>query len=82
MSVAVKCYRRVVKLTPSDSTDLVDSPCIALMTDTAGTVKITTAAGDVVTGFPLAAGVVVQVAAKRVWSTGKTAGNIFALYAL
>lgn len=70
-------------VTPSDSVDLVDGPTRALLITGSGNLKITTAAGDVVT-LPISANWfgITYIRAARIWATGTSvsASNIFACY--
>lgn len=66
-------------VTPSDSTDLPGGACSGLVAAGAGAVKIDTANATGVT-LQIAAGVMMPVAATRVYSTGTTATGIVALY--
>lgn len=70
-------------VTPSDSTDLPDGPCRAMLITGAGNLKITTPNGDVVT-LPISANWfgVTYIRAARIWATGTTvtSSNIFACY--
>ena len=69
-------------VTASDSADLPDGPCRALWVGTAGNARIIDASNNDTGGsnlFPLQAGLnPVQV--RRIYSTGLTASNIWALY--
>jgi hypothetical protein len=68
---------------PNDSADLPNGDCRALVFMGAGTVKLTTAMGTVVTLTVSANWFgVTYIRAKRVWATGTsiTAGNIVACY--
>ena len=70
-------------VTPNDSTDLPSGPCRAFILTGAGTLKITTAAGSVVT-LTISANWfgISYIRASRVWATGTSisAGNILACY--
>jgi hypothetical protein len=70
-------------VTPNDSADLPDGPCRAMLLTGSGNLKITTAAGDVVT-LPISTNWfgVTYIRAARVWATGTTvsSSNIFACY--
>lgn len=74
-------FVRGVAVTPSDGTDLTKKPCRGLMATGAGTVSVILE-GDVATAvtLSLAVGVVLNVKATRVRSTGTTATGIVALY--
>lgn len=69
-------------VTASDTVDLPDGPCRALWVGTAGNARIIDASGNN-TGasnlFPLAA-VLNPIQVCRIYSTGLTASNIWALY--
>ncbi|WP_443747231.1 spike base protein, RCAP_Rcc01079 family [Asticcacaulis solisilvae] len=66
-------------VTPSDNTDLANGPCRAIWVEGAGVVKMTLAAGDVVT-LTLGAGFAHPFVATRIWSTGTTATGVVVLY--
>jgi hypothetical protein len=65
-------------VTASDSADNAEGSS-ALLVGTAGNAKLTFANGKTVETFPLQAGYN-PLRVKRVWSTGLTASNIWALY--
>lgn len=65
-------------VTPSDSADLPQFSVIYV--GVTGTVKVTTAQGTDVTFKGVAAGTVIPVRARRVWSTGTTATDMVAIY--
>ena len=69
---------RVVSVTPSDTVDIPEGPCRALIADSAGVVTIIDLNGDQVTTY-LAAGVN-SVGARRVFSTGLGPSLVDALY--
>lgn len=64
---------------PNDGADLPDGLTRGLLVGTAGNAKITDAANTEVAGVPLQAGYN-PLRVRRVWATGLTAANIFALY--
>lgn len=70
--------RKVVPVTPSDTTDLPDGPCRALLVGTAGTANINDLTGTARTAVPLQPGYN-PIGCQRV-RTGGTAANIWALY--
>lgn len=65
---------RLVAITPSDTVDLALTSR-ALNVAAAGTVRLSTLGGDVVTVF-VAAGTAFPVRAVRIWQTGTTATGI------
>lgn len=67
----------IVAVTPNDSTDIALGSR-AILCGTAGTAKVTTKAGQSVT-IPLQQGYN-PIAVTRVWFTGTTATDIWALY--
>lgn len=70
----------VVPITPSDSADLTEAiRAIRLsMSGTAGTVRVTTRAGNV-RDLPIVAGEQWTVRITRVWATGTTASGLWGL---
>lgn len=70
-------------VTPSDSTDLADGPCRALIVNSTGNIVFDTANGETVT-LTISANWfgVTYIRAKRIRATGTTiaAGSIFACY--
>ncbi len=69
-------------VTASDSADLPDGPCRALWVGTAGNARMVDASGNDTGGtnlFPLKEGAN-PIQARRIYSTGLTASNIWALY--
>jgi len=72
-------YVNAIAVTPNNSTDISPAPCRALYIGTAGTLKVDTAQGATVTFGNVAVGVL-DLAVKRVHSTGTGASNIVALY--
>lgn len=69
----------VKTITPSDTTDLT-TPFRGLMVGTAGDVKIKTLNDTVIVLKNVVAGIVHPIGAKRVYTTGTTAVNIFGIY--
>ncbi|CAB5162125.1 hypothetical protein UFOVP151_5 [uncultured Caudovirales phage] len=70
-------------VTPSDSTDLPNGTCRAMILNAAGTIRFSTALGTVVTLTISSSWFgVTYIRAKRVYATGTTiaAGSIFACY--
>lgn len=72
-------FQAVRALTKSDLLDLADGPCRALVVAAAGTVNVTDMTGTNVDGVPLAAGIPLPLAIKRL-RLGGTASNVFGLY--
>jgi len=72
-SCAVNC----IAITPADS-DLV-APVRALYIGGSGNVRINDTGGGSVIFYNVPAGVILQVMARRVWSTNTTASNIVGL---
>lgn len=70
-------YRGGIAITPNDSADL-SRPVRALNNTTAGTIKVTTVDGDEIT-IGVAANAITPILAKKVWSTGTSAGTIIGL---
>lgn len=70
--------RKIVAITPSDTLDLPDGVCRALLVGTAGTVDLIDACGNAVASVPLQQGYN-PLCVRRV-KTGGTASAIFALY--
>jgi hypothetical protein len=68
---------RLADVTPDDGTDLAWSTRAIAVTG-AGTVRVTTVAGDTGTIY-VAAGAPFPIRAQRVWATGTTATGIVAL---
>jgi hypothetical protein len=68
---------RVMPVTPDDTVDL-GRASRAINVATAGTVQITTVAGDTAI-ISVAAGIAFPVRARRIWATGTTATGIVAL---
>lgn len=69
----------VVPVTPSDADDLPNGPCRGLLCGTGGALTIIDGGGATRTAVPMQVGynpIVVQ----RVFETGSTADNIWALY--
>lgn len=66
-------------VTPSDTTDLPDGDCRALLVEQAGAVTLTDLRGNVQTGVKVTAGYN-PLRARRVHSTGLTCGAVRALY--
>jgi len=71
--------RIYVPVTASDSTDLTDGVCRALLVGTAGAATLIDADGNTRTDVPLQQGYN-PIRVQRVKSTGLTASNIWALY--
>lgn len=67
------------KVTPSDTADLPDGPCRALLVGTAGDADLNDGGGAFCDAVPLQAGYN-PICVTRVYSTGLTAANIWALY--
>ena len=69
-----------IPVTPSDGTDLsyVSRALWLPLTGTAGTVRVTTAAGTL-RDIPLAAGDMLPLRVTRVWATGTTAAGLWIL---
>lgn len=65
-------------ITPSN-TDNLPSPSVVYIGGS-GSVKVTTAFGDVVTFVGLVAGTVIPVQVIRVWETGTSATNLVRVY--
>lgn len=72
-------FQAVRSLTKSDSADLTDGPCRGLLVASAGTVNVTDMTGTQIDGVPLAAGIPLLLAIKRL-RTGGTATSVFGLY--
>ena len=70
---------RAAAVTPNDSADLTNTSR-ALYIGGAGNVQVTTAGGDTVTFTGLAAGTILPVRVRRIWSTSTTATTILALW--
>ena len=68
---------RIEEIVPDDGADLA-RPCRALNVAQAGTVRVTTVAGETGTVY-VAAGGVFPIRAARIWATGTTADGIVAL---
>lgn len=64
----------LTEITPSDTLDLAQT-CRALNVGASGTVRITTAGGQVAS-ITVAAGIAFPIRATRIWQTGTTATNI------
>lgn len=71
--------RTVVPVTASDTVNLLDGPCRALLVGTAGVATVIDSDGNTVSLLALQAGYN-PVSVRRVFSTGLTAANIWALY--
>jgi hypothetical protein len=69
----------IVTVSASDSADLTLGTCRALLVGTAGAATVLTANGTVATLIPLQAGYN-PISVRRVYATGLTASNIWALY--
>lgn len=67
-----------IEVTPSDDDNLT-YPSV-LWVGTAGSVKVTTAQGDVVTFTGVVGGTILPVQVIRVWSAGTSSLNIVAIY--
>lgn len=66
-------------VTPHD-TNLQPNPTRALYVGGAGNVKVTMVGGQEVTFVGVAAGTVLPIRAKIIWSTGTTASSLLGLY--
>jgi hypothetical protein len=71
------CAKTAVSITPADSDLAV--PCRALYVGTGGNLRVTTINGNDVTIANVAAGTILPVSVKRVWTTSTTASNIIGL---
>ena len=71
-------YKNATAVTPNDSTDLTD-PAKVLIASGAGNVKVTTEGGQTVT-IGVAAGIPLNLAVRRVYSTDTTATGIVVLW--
>lgn len=71
-------YSNVVIITPSDVADL-DSPIQAFIPGTAGTMKVTTVAGETVVLPSVLAGVLYPIAVTKIFDTDTTATSIAGL---
>lgn len=70
---------KIVPVTASDSADLTDGPCRALLVGTAGAATIDDLSGATRTAVPLQQGFN-PIGARRVYANGLEASNIWALY--
>lgn len=73
-------FKKGVAVTPNDNTDLSPKPCRGLMARVAGDVSVILDGDTAAVTLSLAVGVVLNVRAKRVRSSGTTATGIVALY--
>jgi hypothetical protein len=73
------CARAIVAVNTSDSTDLTNGTCRGLLVGTAGAATIIDASGNTATLIPLQAGYN-PIGVSRVFVTGLTAANLWALY--
>lgn len=84
-ATSVQPVESALEVTPSDTTDLVppsgdtNKATRALVATTAGTVKVDMADGTTAT-LQIAAGIMMPIAVKRVYSNGTTATGIVAFY--
>jgi hypothetical protein len=74
----LKSFTGGAAVTPADGSNLTRS-AYALYIGTTGDVKVDTVGGDTITFSSVPVGIL-DVACKRVYSTGTTASNILALY--
>jgi hypothetical protein len=74
---ADSCASMAIAITPADA-DLVQH-VRALYVGTSGALRVTTVMGNDVTFANLAAGSILPVSVKRVWTTNTTASNVIGL---
>lgn len=75
-------YTRAVTITPSDSTDLVETPrALQIHASAASTpVKVTMAGDSAAVTMNLQTGFIYPLRVSRVWATGTSATSVVALY--
>jgi len=75
-------YTRAVTITPSDSTDLTETPrALQIHAGTNSTpVKVTMAGDSTPVTFQLQTGYIFPLRVSRVWATGTSATTVIALY--
>lgn len=71
------CAQSAISITKADS-DL-NHPVRAVYVGTSGNLRVTTINGQDVTFVGVAAGTIVPVSVKRIWSTNTTAGSFIGL---
>lgn len=75
----IDSVRRSYTVTPSDTTDLPNGGCEAIMVAVAGNLKVTYVSGIIDT-IGAAAGIWLPMNVKRIWATGTSATGINAGY--
>lgn len=71
-------YNKITVVTPSDTVDLDYTSC-SIYTSDGGNITVDTQAGDTVLLTALPAGTMLPIRVTRVYATGTTATNIYAL---
>jgi hypothetical protein len=80
MSTVAPDFDSAVAVTANDSTDDAHGPFAGFYTGSGGAIKVHTFRGDDVTFSSAAAGTVIKMAIKRVWSTGTVAAGVLGLF--